>query len=227
MSSGGGRRPPKPPPNQQHAHNRTASASCCDDDDNTRYYHDIVPANQLRRAGGTGISGGVGNTMGSEQKIGLIETNLDTHETIITGKTQSLMELGGPPHAHLKHKPVVAGQFVRANGIIRDTCDGTIEVPTSRPHKSMEFLLDKENHRTILVSLQNLISYFCVLYCAEQTVIFQDKVWVHMDDLWFAWWELEPRDKVIFILSIFYYKSSSLTQLFIHKWIASVLIGTT
>lgn len=90
--------------------------------------------------------------MGSEQKIGLIETNLDTQETIITGKTQSLLELGGQPISGKYQRHTVARgtglQNVTNHALLHasDTPDST------RPHKSMEFLLDKENHQQVLVS---------------------------------------------------------------------------
>ncbi|XP_053677228.1 uncharacterized protein LOC128727350 [Anopheles nili] len=125
-----------------------------------------------------------GSIMGSEQKIGLIETNLDTHETVISGKTRSLMELGGgqayrgyhqhyqqhlqqhqqphqqqargglPPHGHQLqvHDPSQRA----ANGIKdhlhhRQAAGGEHGAGGSgRPHKSMEFLLDKENQRNVL-----------------------------------------------------------------------------
>ncbi|XP_058056411.1 uncharacterized protein LOC131207798 [Anopheles bellator] len=91
-------------------------------------------------------------TMGSEQKIGLIETNLDTHETIISGKTRSLMELGGPHHHYRQqhhghhghpahHHPQQPQQHHQDVGPATEP---------SRPHKSMEFLLDKENQRNVL-----------------------------------------------------------------------------
>uniref|UniRef100_A0A182PLW7 Uncharacterized protein n=1 Tax=Anopheles epiroticus TaxID=199890 RepID=A0A182PLW7_9DIPT len=123
-----------------------------------------------------------GSTMGSEQKIGLIETNLDTHETIISGKTRSLMELGGgyrgyhPHHHHLLqqhnqqqpaasashhhhqlqvHDPAQRQQSAgaAANGEHRHHRQSGGGDGPGRPHKSMEFLLDKENQRNVLVSL--------------------------------------------------------------------------
>ncbi|XP_059612211.1 uncharacterized protein LOC132258764 isoform X2 [Phlebotomus argentipes] len=77
-----------------------------------------------------------GTTMISEHKIGLIETNLDTHETIITGKTRSLMELGTQRLAH-------------PNVLTSEHRTMPSDEP-KRPHKSMEFLLDKENQRFTL-----------------------------------------------------------------------------
>jgi hypothetical protein len=101
------------------------------------------------------------NNMGSEHKIGLIETNLDTDETIINGKTQSLMELGiGPnPLAQNNNRNVVNGSG-RNQLMNRLTGMGAVQVMTQsnkdidnergRPHKSMEFLLDKENQQQVL-----------------------------------------------------------------------------
>ncbi|XP_021702652.1 uncharacterized protein LOC5564557 isoform X2 [Aedes aegypti] len=103
--------------------------------------------------------------MGSEQKIGLIETNLDTHETVISGKTRSLMELGGPS-SHMHQLQVHHGGGGNqmggdgggggskrlgggVNGIKDRQTTATANEP-GRPHKSMEFLLDKENHRNVL-----------------------------------------------------------------------------
>nr|XP_029708460.1 LOW QUALITY PROTEIN: uncharacterized protein LOC109427628 [Aedes albopictus] len=110
--------------------------------------------------------------MGSEQKIGLIETNLDTHETVISGKTRSLMELGGPSsHMHQlqvhhgagggggvdgggRHQMGAGGGGSKrlgggVNGIKDRQTTAAANEP-GRPHKSMEFLLDKENHRNVL-----------------------------------------------------------------------------
>uniref|UniRef100_A0A182K4T6 Uncharacterized protein n=1 Tax=Anopheles christyi TaxID=43041 RepID=A0A182K4T6_9DIPT len=128
-----------------------------------------------------------GSIMGSEQKIGLIETNLDTHETIISGKTRSLMELGGGQHYRGYH-PLLQQQQHQQNQQTQSSSGAPVHhhqlqvhddpaqpngVPDhhhhhhhhshhrqpgsadgpGRPHKSMEFLLDKENQRNVLVSL--------------------------------------------------------------------------
>jgi hypothetical protein len=86
----------------------------------------------------------------SGHKIGLIETNLDTDETIINGKTQSLMELGiGIRNNHNSNNHgKIGGVQVMQN----DENDSGNNNERWRPHKSMEFLLDKENHQRILVS---------------------------------------------------------------------------
>ncbi|XP_037910139.1 uncharacterized protein LOC119650960 isoform X3 [Hermetia illucens] len=85
----------------------------------------------------------------SSGKIGLIETNLDTQETVITGKTRSLMELGpqhrGHPDRHLHHHHALHNSHHHGNG--SNVIDGGA---TKRPHKSMEFLLDKENQKNVL-----------------------------------------------------------------------------
>lgn len=90
-------------------------------------------------------------------KIGLIETNLDTHETIVTGKTRSLMELL-PNHQYYVNTGDDDGS---ANSRFNQTDvmqninggGGSVQSQSRRPHKSMEFLLDKENQKNILVSL--------------------------------------------------------------------------
>ncbi|XP_063702704.1 putative mediator of RNA polymerase II transcription subunit 26 [Culicoides brevitarsis] len=133
-------------------------------------YHDFVPANQLRAATLSGNTAKYRDdddyNMGSEQKIGLIETNLDTHETVITGKTQSLMELGGPG-SYMKKGHTLGGPVSRAiisskanKTIIGNSHhhhNNTLDVDSAdcaanngRPHKSMEFLLDKDNHQQVL-----------------------------------------------------------------------------
>lgn len=80
-------------------------------------------------------------------KIGLIETNLDTDETIISGKTRSLMELG--PQMAVRSSATAVNHRLGKHGA-KGTDPTTIE--PRRPHKSMEFLLDKENQRFVLVS---------------------------------------------------------------------------
>lgn len=96
-------------------------------------------------------SGG-SRTMGSEHKIGLIETNLDTDETIINGKTQSLMELGiGQNNGNRLMNRISGMGGVQVMQNI-NSVNGGVNVETGRPHKSMEFLLDKENHQRVLVS---------------------------------------------------------------------------
>lgn len=103
---------------------------------------------------------------GSFSKIGLIETNLDTHETIISGKTRSLMELHPqgpqrlryshqlPPHQRITGGGVVDGRqsLGAAEGRSSIMSGPAEDVIRQRPHKSMEFLLDKENQLYTLVS---------------------------------------------------------------------------
>ncbi|CAG9815564.1 unnamed protein product [Phaedon cochleariae] len=71
-----------------------------------------------------------------EEPMGLIETDLDTEVTVITSganaKTRSLLDLGPQPR-RLNLAPGDAGQDHQPN----------------RPHKSMEFLLDKQNLRVV------------------------------------------------------------------------------
>jgi hypothetical protein len=81
---------------------------------------------------------GARNLTASQKNLGLIETNLDTDETFVCGKTLSLMELGFPLSQH---------NYIRENG----TSKGPAHQPNApwRPHKSMEFLLDKENQQSM------------------------------------------------------------------------------
>nr|XP_036677686.1 uncharacterized protein LOC108014264 isoform X7 [Drosophila suzukii] len=93
-------------------------------------------------------------------KMGLIETNLDTHETVISGRTRSLMDISFHPHS-LPHKRYIVKQLNVYSTYDMDKMDGqTIKSSTGsrsvevtsfrRPHKSMEFLLDKENQKNVL-----------------------------------------------------------------------------
>lgn len=107
-----------------------------------------------------------------DHRIGLIETNLDTHETVISGKTQSLMELGpqmmmgrhaagkaGPEHHH--HQRASTGTGNGGASVHRMAA----AIEPRRPHKSMEFLLDKENQKNVLVSSYGFLIYvFLCLY---------------------------------------------------------------
>lgn len=86
-------------------------------------------------------------------KIGLIETNLDTDETIISGKTRSLMELG-PQQMSIHRMSGGVARRLHGRHAAGGAGNGTgASVEPRRPHKSMEFLLDKENQRFVLVSL--------------------------------------------------------------------------
>jgi len=90
--------------------------------------------------------------------MGLIETNLDTHETVISGKTRSLMDITCNPLS-MPHKRYIVKRL-NVNSVAYDVDELDAEVKPSpggmasvrRPHKSMEFLLDKENQKNILVS---------------------------------------------------------------------------
>ncbi|XP_053957410.1 serine-rich adhesin for platelets-like isoform X1 [Anastrepha ludens] len=127
----------------------------------------------------------------NNNKIGLIETNLDTHETVISGKTRSLVDIVGPQQ-HQQQYGVVGGgigaggvakrlnmsaacggnvdldddldEDVRVYGhdvggrggavvIKSTTANGSQIASVRRPHKSMEFLLDKENQKNVLVRI--------------------------------------------------------------------------
>ncbi|XP_055848854.1 uncharacterized protein LOC129913906 isoform X2 [Episyrphus balteatus] len=113
-------------------------------------------------------------------KIGLIETNLDTHETKISGKTRSLMELGPQVKYNFSSKRNTSSSSSGGGGVYGDDIDdgndddgdalldddsgvmgsggnkksgGVISghaAAARRPHKSMEFLLDKENQKNVL-----------------------------------------------------------------------------
>ncbi|KAH8292765.1 hypothetical protein KR054_000796, partial [Drosophila jambulina] len=99
--------------------------------------------------------------------IGLIETNLDTHETVISGKTRSLMDITSNPLS-LPHKRYIVkrlkvtsaaynaddldldGEDVVKTGSRGAGAGGVQIASIRRPHKSMEFLLDKENQKNTL-----------------------------------------------------------------------------
>ncbi|XP_051858547.1 platelet binding protein GspB isoform X3 [Drosophila albomicans] len=107
-----------------------------------------------------------------DNKMGLIETNLDTHETVISGKTRSLMDITCNP-VHQQHKRYLVkrlnvtsaaydvehedddddddvdgqgGQHIKTS----NQASGVQIASVRRPHKSMEFLLDKENQKNVL-----------------------------------------------------------------------------
>ncbi|KAH8321745.1 hypothetical protein KR074_004669, partial [Drosophila pseudoananassae] len=94
-------------------------------------------------------------------KMGLIETNLDTHETIISGKTRSLMDITSNPLS-LPHKRYIVKRLNVASAAYEvDDLDGdavknsigggSVQIASvRRPHKSMEFLLDKQNQKNAL-----------------------------------------------------------------------------
>lgn len=85
-------------------------------------------------------------------KIGLIETNLDTDETIISGKTRSLMELGPQQLTNCHRAQGGVARRLGRNGASSGRGATGSNIEPRRPHKSMEFLLDKENQRFVLVS---------------------------------------------------------------------------
>lgn len=89
---------------------------------------------------------------GSRCRAGLIETDLDTEVTVITSNaaggagnaaapmTRSLLDLG-PTRSHQR------------TGVGLTAPDGTVVQDSgARPHKSMEFLLDKQNLKVVEVS---------------------------------------------------------------------------
>ncbi|XP_041673889.1 uncharacterized protein LOC108111545 isoform X3 [Drosophila eugracilis] len=94
-------------------------------------------------------------------RMGFIETNLDTHETVIRGKTRSLMDitcnpLRKPPMRCIEKRQNVNSTIYDVNemGAVNiNSSSGGCDVKISsisRPHKSMEFLLDKENQKNFL-----------------------------------------------------------------------------
>ncbi|XP_017854130.1 uncharacterized protein LOC108607683 isoform X2 [Drosophila busckii] len=104
----------------------------------------------------------------SANKLGLIETNLDTHETVISGKTRSLMDITCNP-LQQQHKRYLVKRLnvTSAAYDVEDDDDvdaaavgqrissssqaGGVQIASvRRPHKSMEFLLDKENQKNVL-----------------------------------------------------------------------------
>lgn len=98
-------------------------------------------------------------------KIGLIETNLDTDETIISGKTRSLMELG-PQQMSIHRMSGGVARRLHGRHAAGGAGNGTgASVEPRRPHKSMEFLLDKENQRFVLVSLPFV--FFSIFFSIE------------------------------------------------------------
>ncbi|XP_041633015.1 uncharacterized protein [Drosophila kikkawai] len=99
--------------------------------------------------------------------MGLIETNLDTHETVISGKTRSLMDITSNPLGQPHKRYIVKRLKVTSAAYNTDDLDldgedvvktasrgggaGGVQIASiRRPHKSMEFLLDKENQRNTL-----------------------------------------------------------------------------
>lgn len=161
---------PKQPPRivgtttkRPSAHAPRASSTPREYDDNGEFYHQNMIGNGLKQQ----YYSDRARTMDSGHKIGLIETNLDTDETIINGKTQSLMELGIGQNIHNNHnvnnnanRSGIMNRIVGMGGVqVMQNIDTNINncgnnSERGRPHKSMEFLLDKENHHIILVSIQ-------------------------------------------------------------------------
>lgn len=146
-------------------HNQSVSSGG-DDVDQSAYR--FASHNPRLINGGT-MEGGSGVAAVSGSKIGLIETNLDTHETSISGKTRSLMELHPQGPQRMRYSQPGrsgggGGGGQRLSGVVdgrqslgpegRSSINGptVADVIRQRPHKSMEFLLDKENQLYTLVS---------------------------------------------------------------------------
>lgn len=82
------------------------------------------------------------------EPMGLIETDIDTQVTVITSgannvKTRSLLNLGAEP---------------RLGRLLHDSGDS--EPAAARPHKSMEFLLDKQNLKVVEVIFTYILFNF-------------------------------------------------------------------
>lgn len=160
---------------QQYSANNTASSGSQFDDADSSYDSSVSNYYQRKRYGqhrghlmssaGHGVddvdeaAAGRQRPLRHDSRIGLIETNLDTHETVISGKTRSLMELGplGPSGAGAAGRMVPNNCQRTASSAVQrgdgsNGGSGASMEPTRRPHKSMEFLLDKENQRNVLVS---------------------------------------------------------------------------
>lgn len=116
---------------------------------------DVEHRHRRRRTIDSSSSTGGGNCLPMEP-MGLIETDLDTEVTVITcganvKTTRSLLDLGPQPRLPLasQEKHEKAG----------------------RPHKSMEFLLDKENLKVVEVSFNDYIflsTYMCKVYSTDR-----------------------------------------------------------
>ncbi|KAH8272157.1 hypothetical protein KR018_004039, partial [Drosophila ironensis] len=94
-------------------------------------------------------------------EIGFIETNLDTDETVISGKTRSLIDITSKPlslpHRRYVMKPLKVTSVsyevddLEGDSVKMSLAGGGVQIASvRRPHKSMEFLLDKENKRNAL-----------------------------------------------------------------------------
>ncbi|XP_072386474.1 uncharacterized protein [Diabrotica undecimpunctata] len=121
---------PKQPPRVVHASVKPSAAASSAD----RQHR--PDTRQQRRRTIDSTSGGCPLPM---EPMGLIETDLDTEITVITSganvKTRSLLDLGAQPH-----------RLTLARG---DGEQASEHHPQNRPHKSMEFLLDKQNLKVV------------------------------------------------------------------------------
>ncbi|XP_057659058.1 uncharacterized protein LOC130895646 isoform X1 [Diorhabda carinulata] len=121
---------PKQPPRVVHASVKS-SATASGADRQQR-----ADNRQQRRRTIDSSSGGCPLPM---EPMGLIETDLDTEVTVITSganvKTRSLLDLGAQPH-----------RLTLTGGTDQQ---GKEHRPQTRPHKSMEFLLDKQNLKVV------------------------------------------------------------------------------
>uniref|UniRef100_A0AAR5PQ87 Uncharacterized protein n=1 Tax=Dendroctonus ponderosae TaxID=77166 RepID=A0AAR5PQ87_DENPD len=119
--------PKQPPPRVVHASVKKSHAANGVGLDNRRRRRTIDSANDVGRLG-------YGNAS-MDGPMGLIETDLDTEVTVITNganaKARSLLDLGPEPRLQVPQR-----------------ADGS-QSGSGRPHKSMEFLLDKQNLKVV------------------------------------------------------------------------------
>lgn len=106
-------------------------------------------------SGGGGAGGCCGAGGLPMEPMGLIETDLDTEVTVITSsnnniKTRSLLNLGNTESARYLTPGCARGgaRGVEGGGDDGDDVDRCCR-QTGRPHKSMEFLLDKQNLKVV------------------------------------------------------------------------------
>ncbi|KAF7286697.1 hypothetical protein GWI33_004323 [Rhynchophorus ferrugineus] len=136
MSSAKPPLPKQPPPRVVHASvKKTQSQNGPGVDDRRR--RRTIDSASVGVDSTTSYRSGYGNAS-MDGPMGLIETDLDTEVTVITSganaKTRSLLDLGPEPRLTVSQKS-----------------DGK-QGHSGRPHKSMEFLLDKQNLKVVEVS---------------------------------------------------------------------------
>lgn len=145
---------PKQPPRVVHASVKKDQHGGDADAEQQQHHHHqrqqrrrkTIDSTSLSAGDGVGGIGVVGRPHPMEP-MGLIETDLDTEVTVITSgtnvkTTRSLLDLGPQPrHHHLASQ--------------------NPPEKSDRPHKSMEFLLDKENLKVVEV---RYLQFFIILF---------------------------------------------------------------